>query len=139
LQRNRKMEEKTEYGFAIIVNVILLYIFNNLLNWHVYFVTTALNDVLWIINLSIIATIIGNFLMLVYHPNWFRHVMKVILNIFAFAAVYFLYIVFPFNFSNAFLNGGLAVLLILGMVGLVIATIVELFLLITGKPGLRDS
>ena len=32
-----KNSKKSEYITAVIVNVILLYIFNNLLNWHVYF------------------------------------------------------------------------------------------------------
>ena len=136
MERNRRMERNGEYVAAIIINLIFLYIFNNLLNWHVYFVTSALNEVLWIINLSIIVAIIGNFLMLLYKPDWFRHVTKIVLNIFAFAAVYLVYIVFPFNFNNSFINGGLAILLILAMIGIIIASIVELFLLITKRPKL---
>jgi len=139
LKKNRKLEKNGEYIAAIIVNLIFLYIFNNLLSWHVYFVTNALNEVLWIINLSIIVTIIGNFLMLVYHPIWFRHITKIILNVFAFAAVYFVFIVFPFNFNNAFLNWGLAVLLILAMIGIIIASLVEIVLLVTGKEKLRGN
>ncbi|MGZ7136289.1 MAG: hypothetical protein ACXVHY_10475, partial [Methanobacterium sp.] len=137
--RNIGMERNGEYVSTIIVNIIFLYIFNNLLNWHVYFVTSAFNDVLWIINLSIAVAIIGNFLMLLYRPEWFRHVTKIVLNIVAFAAVYLVYIVFPFNFSNSFLNWGLSVLLILAMIGIIIATIVEIYLLITGKQKLREN
>lgn len=117
-----------------MVNLILLYVFNNLLNWHVYFITDALNEVLWIINLSLIAAIIGNALLLWYNPEWFRHLMKTILNIFAFVAVYFLYHVFPFNFNNPSLNWGLNILLILVMIGLAIAIIVEIFIQLTGRP-----
>ncbi len=95
MERNIGMERNGEYVGAIIVNIILLYIFNNLLNWHVYFVTSAFNEVLWIINLSIAVAIIGNFLMLLYRPEWFRHVTKIVLNIVAFAAVYLVYTVFP--------------------------------------------
>ncbi|MGZ7117094.1 MAG: hypothetical protein ACXVH2_07430 [Methanobacterium sp.] len=139
MKRNIGMERNGEYVSTIIVNIIFLYIFNNLLNWHVYFVTSAFNDVLWIINLSIAVAIIGNFLMLLYRPEWFRHVTKIVLNIVAFAAVYLVYIVFPFNFSNSFLNWGLSVLLILAMIGIIIATIVEIYLLITGKQKLREN
>jgi hypothetical protein len=138
LERNRKNIEKSEYVIAIIVNLILLYVFNNLLNWHVYFITNALNEVLWIINLSIIAAIIGNALLLSYNPEWFRHVMKTILNIFAFVAVYFLYKVFPFNFNNPSLNWGLNILLILIMIGLAIAIIVEFYYLLTRKTKLNN-
>ncbi len=133
------MERNGEYIGAIIVNIILLYIFNNLLNWHIYFVNSAFNEVLWIINLAIIVAIIGNFLMLVYRPEWFRHVTKIVLNIVAFAAVYLVYIVFPFNFNNSFFNWGLSILLILAMIGIIIATIVEIYLLITGKQKLTRN
>ena len=132
------MDEKREYIVAIIFNLILLFVFNNLLNWHVYFITSTFNEVLWIINLSIVVTIIGNFFMLLYRPDWFRHVTKIFLNIVAFAAVYIVYKVFPFNFNNAFLNWGLSALLILAMIGIVIAIIVEIYLLITKKPKLRS-
>jgi hypothetical protein len=132
------MERNQEYTAAIIFNFIFLYIVNNLLNWHVYFVTSALTEVLWFINLSIVVAIIGNILMLLYRPDWFRNVTKIVLNIVAFVAVYFVYIIFPFNFSNSFLNWGLAALLILAMIGIIIATIVEIYLLITGKQKLRN-
>ena len=140
LERNRKREQKSEYFAAIIFNIIFLYIVNNLLNWHIYFITNAFSDVLWILNLTIIVTIIGNVLLLVYSPDKFRHVMKIILNIFAFIAAYFLYVVFPFNFYNSFYNWVVTVLLILAMIGIVIATIVEIYLLVSGKPRLiRDK
>jgi hypothetical protein len=133
-QIKKEKSKKSDYIISIIFNLILLYVFNNLLNWHVYFVTNALNSVLWIINLSIIATIIINTLLLFYDPEWFRHVMKIILNIFAFIAVYFLYNAFPFNFNNIYINWGLKILLIVGMIGIAIAFIEEFYLLITRRP-----
>lgn len=138
LEQNLRRERNREYVTSIIFNFIFLYIFNNLLNWHVYFITRAFNEVLWIINLSIVVTIIGNFFMLLYRPDWFRHVTKIVLNIVAFAAVYIVYKVFPFNFSNTFLNWGLSALLILAMISIIIAIIVEIYLLITKKPKLRN-
>lgn len=134
MERNRKKERTVEYVIAIIASLILLYVFNNLLNWHVYFVTDALNQVLWIINLSLITTIIGNAFLLLFKPEWFRHLMKIIINVINFIAVYLVYVVFPFNFNNSFLNWGLNILLILIMIGIVIATVVELYYLITGSP-----
>jgi len=81
LERNREKEQKSEYIAAIIFNLIFLYVVNNLLNWHIYFITNAFNEVLWIINLSIIASIIGNALLLLYSPARFRHGVKIIINI----------------------------------------------------------
>lgn len=129
-QKKEKNSKKSEYIGAIVVNVILLYIFNNLLNWHVYFITNALNEILWIINIAITATIIGNIMFLIFNPEWFRHIIKIILNIFAFTAVYSIYSIFPFNFSSFLVDWSVTIALIFIMAGIVIATIVELFLLI---------
>jgi hypothetical protein len=139
LERNRKREEKSEYISAIIVSLIFLYVVNNLLNWHIYFITNAFNEVLWIINLSIIATIIGNALLLLYNPERFRHVVKIIINIISFIAVYIVYKVFPFNFYNTFYNWAFNILLILAIIGIAIATIVEIYLLVTGRPKLFEN
>jgi len=131
--KKEKKDRKSEYIGAIVINLILLYIFNNLLNWRIYFITNTLNEILWIINLSIIATIIGNALLLLYNPEWFRHVVKIILNIFVFIAVYVLYKVFPFDFNAPFVDWMVAIALILIMIGIAIATMVEFFLLVTGR------
>jgi hypothetical protein len=139
LEKNIKRERKSEYLVAIIFNLIFYYIVNNLLNWQVYFITNSFNEVLWIINLSIIITIIGNILLLLYSPERFRHVMKIILNMVSFIAVYFVYIVFPFNFYNSFYDWGFSILLILAMIGIIIAIIVEIYLLVTGKPKLTGK
>ncbi|MGZ7119187.1 MAG: hypothetical protein ACXVH2_05730 [Methanobacterium sp.] len=128
---NKKKNWKAEYITAIIFGLIFLYIANNLLNWNIYFITGALNQVLWIINLSIIVTIIGNILLLAYSPQWFRHVIKIIINIISLISIYFVYIVFPFNFYNSFINWGVSIFLILIMIGIVIAIIVEVYQFIT--------
>ena len=129
-REKEKNSKKSEYFGAIVVNIILLYIFNNLLNWQVYFITNALNEVLWIINLAIIATIIGNIILLIFNPEWFRHIIKIILNIFAFTAVYSIYSVFPFNFSSFLIDWSVTIALIFIMIGIAVATIIELFFLI---------
>jgi hypothetical protein len=139
LERNVKSEQKSEYVFAIIFNLIFLYIVNNLLNWNIYFITSTFNDVLWIINLSIIIAIIGNILLLLYSPESFRHLVKIILNIISFIAVYIVYTVFPFNFYNSFYDWIFSILLILALIGIVIAIIIEIYLLITGKPKLTGN
>jgi len=127
MERNIKKERTSEYIIAIIFNLIFLYLINNLLNWNIYFITPALNEILWIINLSILATIIGNVLLLLYSPESFRYIMKIIMNTINFIAIYFVYEVFPFNFYNSFFNWGLSIFLILIMIGLVIASLVEVY------------
>ena len=125
LESYKKRERTTEYIVAIIFNIIFLYIVNNLLNWHIYFISPSFNEVIWIINLSVIATIIGNALMLLYRVESFRHIIKIIMNIISLVAVYFVYEVFPFNFYNSFFNWGLSIFLILIMIGLIITSVAE--------------
>jgi hypothetical protein len=127
VERNKTKERTAGYIFAIIFNLIILYIVNNLLNWQIYFITPAFNEVLWIINLSIVTTIIGNTLLLLYSPVVFRHLIKIIMNTINFIAVYFVYQVFPFNFYNSFFNWGLSIFLVLVMIGLIIASFVEVY------------
>ena len=139
MEKNRpEQSKKSEYVVAIIVNLIGFYIFNNLLNWHIYFVTKAFNEVLWIINLSILIAIIGNALLLLYSPERLRHGVKIVINIVSFIAVYIVWKVFPFNFYNSFYNWLFSILLILAMIGIFIATIVEFYLLVSGKPKLGN-
>lgn len=129
-REKEKNSKKSEYIGAIVVNVILLYIFNNLLNWQVNFITNAFNEVLWVINLAIIATIIGNMMFLIFNPEWFKHIIKIILNIFAFTAVYSIYSIFPFNFSLFLIDWSAIIALIFIMIGIAVATIIELFFFI---------
>jgi hypothetical protein len=137
LEGNR--DQKSEYFTAIIFNLIFLYIVNNLLNWQIYFITSSFNDVLWIVNLSIIISIIGNIILLFYSPERFKHLVKILLNVVAFIAVYIVFTVFPFNFYNSFYNWAFSILLILAMIGIIIATIFEIYLLVTGKPKLTGN
>lgn len=125
-----KEPKSSEFIAVIVVNLIFLYIVNNLLLWNLSFITSSFQDVLWIFNLSITATIAGNVLFLIYHPTWFRSIIQIILNILGFLVVYYLYTVFPFIFSNGLVTFSLKFALIVAMVVMVIVTIVEVVKLI---------
>ena len=127
----KEKEPKTsEFIVAIIANLIFLYIVNNLLSWNLSFIAPSFQDVLWIFNISISATIIGNITFLIYHPTWFRNIIRIILNILGFLVVYYLYTVFPFVFSNYLVTFSVKFALLVAMVVIIIATIVEMVKLI---------
>ena len=127
----KEKEPKTsEFVGAIIANIILLYIVNNLLSWNLSFIAPSFQDVLWIFNISIAATIIGNILFLIYHPGWFRSIIQIILNILGFTVVYYLYTVFPFILNNGWVVFAVKFALIVVMVVLVIVSIFEVVRLI---------
>lgn len=127
---NEKEPKTSEFIGAIIANVILLYIVNNLLSWNLSFIAPSFQDVLWIFNISIVATIIGNIIFLIYHPGWFRSIIRIILNILGFMVAYYLYTVFPFISSNNWVIYSVKFALIVVMVVMVIVTIVEVVKLI---------
>lgn len=113
------------YIAAIVVNVILLYIAHNLLDWRVPFLTPAFADVLWAINLSLSATIVANLVYLVYDASWLKSIIQVALNAIAFGVTAILYARFPFDFATVGLNQLVHFALLLVMVALVIATVVQ--------------
>jgi hypothetical protein len=128
--KDEKEVRTSEFIIAIVINLIFFYIFNNLLNWHLNFITNSFQDVLWIINLTLGFTIIVNALYLFYHPKWLRDSLQIIINILGFLVVYFLYKVYPFNFNQIFISYGLKLVLILIMLAIIAATVYQIMQLI---------
>lgn len=93
--KNRRI---IDHVVSIVVSIVLLFIFNSLLSWHIPFLTDSYIKCLWAIDLSIGSTIIVNFVFLFYEKEWFSHLMHLFLDIFALIAVYIIYSVFPFYF-----------------------------------------
>lgn len=123
------------YVAAIVVNAVLLYVANNLLGWEFpQFLTDDFGKVLWIINLSLVATIVANFTYLGFDAAWFKSATQIGLNALTLTVSVRMYRVFPFDFSSSqFDYAPIArIVIILTMVGTVAAMIVELVKLATG-------
>ncbi|AKM82359.1 TPA: hypothetical protein DD449_04675 [Candidatus Berkelbacteria bacterium] len=95
----KRVETKFGYVVVIIVNIILFYIFNHLLLWHIPFLLQSWNAPLGIINIQILGTITATLIYLIFDPSWFKALTKTILNIVSFLFMLTIYYVFPFNFS----------------------------------------
>ncbi len=122
------------YLAAILVNAVLLYVANNLLGWGFpRFLTSDFGRVLWIINLSLVATIIVNFAYLGFDGNWFKSATQIGLNALTLTVSVRMYQVFPFDFSSyQFDYTAIArIVIILTIVGTLAAMIVELVKLAT--------
>lgn len=128
----RRKPPRSAYWVAIVINAILLFVAHNLLNWDVGFVTEEFSAVLWVIDLSLGATIAANIVFLFYDPAWFRHLTQVALNAVAFVAIYTIFTVFPFALSGL-ADLAVRIALIAAMVGLGIGTIVEVVQLVLGR------
>jgi len=113
------------YYVAIAFNIILLYVLNNLQYFGLAFLTSDYISCLWAINLSLSFGIIGNFILLVYRPLWFHHMVQAILCALAILAVYIVYSIFPFSFDAGVFQNAVRIILILIMAGTGIGFIAE--------------
>lgn len=90
------------YIVAIIVNAILLIVVNNLLAWDLLpFLTGEFGQVLWLIDISLLATIVVNIVYLGYDPGWFKSVCQIGLGGISMAVAIRMYQVFPFDFTGS--------------------------------------
>ncbi len=88
------------YGVAIAVNVLMLWIVNNLIDWGwPSWLTTDFEKVLPIINVSIVATIAVNLVYLVYDADWLKSMLQIGLLAISLLVTIRLYQAFPFDFS----------------------------------------
>ena len=129
----KKDEEKDRSGFiaAIIINVIIWFIVNNIVNWNLSFISPTFVEVLGILNLLIISTIIINFIFLFYQPTWFRNMLHVVTDILSIIVLYTFLKVFPF-ILNDFLALVVVILIVLGILGAIIGLIIHLLKFVFG-------
>lgn len=124
-----KRKKSSEYIAAIIVNVVLILVFNNLLKWHIPWLTSEFFIPLAVFNVSFAAIIVLNLLYLAYDARWFRALGNLFVDLISLAAVTSLLQVFPFSFSSNYEYWG-RIILVAALVGTFIAILVELIKLI---------
>lgn len=131
--QKRKVKDKSKPSVfigAIIANAILIYVFNNLLNWYIPWLMQTFVTALWIFNISFGATILFNMLYLAYDAKWFRTLGQLCLNIISLAAISTLYQVFPFAVNTNHENN-IRLFLIIILFCIFIAIVVELTKLVS--------
>lgn len=121
-----KNEKWYDYLFAIIINLILLYIANNILYWNLSFIAISFTDVLWAVNLSLIVAIIANVSFVLYDPPWFKIVAKILMSLTALVAAFTILSVFPFVINQFIIAVGLKILIIIGILAAVISIIFQI-------------
>jgi len=112
------------YIIAILVNVGLIYVFNNILTWNAPYLTQDFSRCLPALTMSLAVTIFCNAVFMVYDPKYFRHLMQVVMNCFGWYSLLVFYQVLPLDLPVGIpqiVRAGLLVALII----IPIATIVE--------------
>ena len=121
------------YGAAIAVNVVMLWIVNKLLEWGwPSWLTDEFDQVLPIINVSIVATIIVNLAYIAYDTAWFKSLLQIGLLAISLVVTIRLYQEFPFDFSAYEFNWEAVarVVLIIAMVGICVGIVAEVVKLV---------
>ena len=122
------------YLVAIAVSAGIVFVLNNLLAWDIVpFLTDDFEQLLPIINASLAATIIVNFIWILYDAAWIRSTGQIILNVTSIAVLTLTLRVFPFDFSPYSFDWASLSRIIIAflIVALVIATIVEVVKLVS--------
>jgi hypothetical protein len=121
-------ERKTglaSYYAAIAVDIILLYVLNNLRYMNVSIITPDFTSCLWAVNLSLSVGFFGNFILLIYRPRWFHHLVQAALSLLAILAIYVVYKIFPFDLDREAFRTAVRIFLIFIMAGAGIGFLVE--------------
>jgi len=93
------------YTIAVVGNLGLLFVVNNLLAWGWFpFLTDDFEQLLPIVNLSLIVGAIVNAAFVLYNAQWFRSVGQIVQNVFGLFVVVTTLKVFPFDFSPYRIN-----------------------------------
>lgn len=94
-----KKNKKIGYLVAIIVSVFLIYVINNLLNWHIPFLTNNFIVCLPLFTISLSANIMANAVFIIYEEKWFKKIAEIILNVISIILLYTFYKIFPLSFN----------------------------------------
>lgn len=136
-RRRKKHQSKRGYFLAIIVNLILWYIFTHFPVWNVPFITKNFEAVLPLLKLSLGVAIFGNFWLLFTGEKKSINLIKIVKDVFSLIFIYRLYVVFPFKFAyiaqTPLVDQALKIGLIGCVIGLGVALIIELLELVWEK------
>lgn len=124
----------TGYTISIGINLILIWIVTNIVEWDIVpFLTTEFERLVPITVFSLIVGIALYLAYLFYDPPWFRILGDTINSAIAFVVILRTFQVFPFAFESGFWTTTTRVILIFIAVATAIATLVNIGKLLTGK------
>jgi hypothetical protein len=113
---------------SLAVNIILLYVVNNLRYFGIpQLIEANLVSCLWALNIVFGLAIIGNFVLLINRTVWFFHFVQMLINAAGVNAFFFIYKQYPFNLGSSILDTIVRIILILIMIGFFLTFLIEFF------------
>lgn len=117
------------YVVSVLVNIALLYVVNGWPGWEaVPFLTQDTQQVMGLVNASIVASLLANVVYLFYDAPWLRSLGDLATTTIGLAALISIWNVFPFDFGSSSFDWALLVRLglVVGILGSAIGIIVQL-------------
>ncbi|MDI9614323.1 hypothetical protein [Methanothermobacter sp.] len=118
--RDKELKNQ-EFLVGIIVNIILLYIVNSVMNWNLSFVEESFRELIPLFNVVIAANLIANAALIIYRKQWLWTFAQIILSALGYLLVSSLYSVFPFTFRNIYVFYSVKSGLLVAMVVMAVA------------------
>jgi ABC-type polysaccharide/polyol phosphate export permease len=133
----RQAGRRLGYGLAVIINLVMLIVVQNILDWGwLDFLTVEFAEVVPWISISLAASILVNLVYQVNDGPLIKSSGQLSSNLISIFVTFYVFQVFPFDFSSYDFNWGIVVriLLILAMVGAGIGMLVEAYKLASHEP-----
>lgn len=100
--RPRLESRRFGYVVAATLNLVFLFVVNVSPGWEsLGFLTERTRDVLWLVNLVLVASVVANLLYSAYDPPWFRALGDVVTTSLGLASTIRIWQVFPFDFDTS--------------------------------------
>ena len=129
VEHQPRAARRTGYVVAAVINIVLLWVANRLLEWEwPPFLTAEYDDLLPWIRFSLLAMVAANLVWVVRDPAWFRHLGQAALNAITFVVALRTWQLFPFDFAtySEVWEVGARVLIAIGVIGGAIGAVAEL-------------
>lgn len=123
-EKHSPLERRVGYLFSIAITGIVLYYANQIPNWHISWLADNYSPALWLLKISLVVTIIINFIYIIIDPKWLRAFGQLAQNIISFVVMETIYQTFPFNI-NYDTEKIVRLILIIILICLAISIIVE--------------
>lgn len=132
--RAKRPMRMTGYAISIGINLVLIWVVANLVEWDILpFLTEDFEELVPITIFSLIAGTLINAAWLVFDPPWFRTLGDTLNSGIAFFVVLRTFQVFPFEFESSLWTGLTRGILVCIAIATALATLVNIAKLVTGK------
>jgi len=124
------------YVIAVIVNLVLWWLINRTPGWQTLpWITDSFEDVLWVVNLSLFASVAANIAYLFFDAPRFKALCQLIISLIGLWASVLMLTIFPFDFTGYSIPWALfaRIILVIAVVGSVISVVVQVVRLVRGR------